>query len=118
MYEIRFDIVEQALVVGHQHDRTLGAAHRIDAVGDGFQRIDVETGVGLVENREARLEDRHLQDLVTFLFAARKPLVDAAIQKTLVHAEHRHGLARNFQEVERVHLFEALVLALCVDGRL
>ena len=45
----------------------------IDTAGDDAQRVDVESGIGFVEDGELRLQQRHLQDFVAFLFAARKP---------------------------------------------
>ena len=43
-----------------------------------LQRVDVEARVGLVEDRERRLEHRHLEDLVALLLAAGEALVDRA----------------------------------------
>jgi hypothetical protein len=47
-------------------------AQAVDAVGNDAQRIDVEAGIGLIEDG-ARLEHQHLQDLVALLLAAGKP---------------------------------------------
>ena len=78
VHVVGHDVVEQPLVVGDDDDRALRAAHGVDAVGDELQRVDVEPGVGLVEDRELRLEQRHLEDLVALLLAAREPFVDGA----------------------------------------
>ena len=76
VHAVRHDVVEQALVVrDHQH-RALGLAQRVHAARHDAQRVDVEARVGLVEDREARLEERHLEDLVALLLAAREALVD------------------------------------------
>ena len=47
-----------------------GPAELVDAVGDDAQRVDVEPGIGLVEDGELGLEHRHLEDLVALLLAA------------------------------------------------
>ena len=83
------EVVEQALVVGDEQDAELGpvVADLADALGDDPQRVDVEAGVGLVEDRELGLEDRHLQDLVALLLAAREALVEVAVGERRVHVE-------------------------------
>ena len=50
-----FDQVQDALVVGDDQDAHVGAGELVDALGDRPQRVDVEAGVGLVEDRELRL---------------------------------------------------------------
>ena len=65
----------------------LRRAQPVDAVGDDLQRVDVETGIGFVEHREPRLEQRHLQNLVALLFAAGKADIDRAAQHVLLDAE-------------------------------
>ncbi|MCH8319679.1 MAG: hypothetical protein IH790_01820 [Acidobacteria bacterium] len=84
----------------------------------GFQGIDVEPGVGLVENRERRLEHRHLEDLVALLFAAGEPLVDRPVHETLVHPQQLHPLTGQGQEVDGVEHRLAAVLAHLVQRRL
>ena len=48
-------LVEQPLVVGDEHDAHLRpvGADLADALGDDAQRVDVEAGVGLVEDRQS-----------------------------------------------------------------
>jgi hypothetical protein len=48
-------------------------AQRVHALGHDAQRVDVEARVGLVEDGQLRLEQRHLEDLVALLLAAEKP---------------------------------------------
>jgi hypothetical protein len=76
-----------------------------------LQRIDVEAGIGLVEQRELRLEHGHLQDLVALLLAAREAFVDAAIEEALVHLHELHLLADQLQELEGVEFGLAVLLA-------
>ena len=48
-------------------------------VGDHLEGVDVEARVGLVEDGQVGLEDRHLEDLVALLLAAREALVEVAL---------------------------------------
>ena len=82
-------MVEQPLVMGDQQHRLVGLAHdAVDARADDPQRIDVEPAIGLVEHREVRLEDAHLDHLGALLLAARKAEVDRPLEHLHVHAEH------------------------------
>src|SRR5690606_8904487 len=54
VHEIRHDVLEEALVMGNDEHRTPGIAQRVDAAGDDAQRVDVEAGIGLVEDGELR----------------------------------------------------------------
>src|SRR5581483_2124803 len=76
--EVGLHQVQDALVVGDDQDAHTGARDGIDAVGDGAERVDVEPRVGLVEDREPRLEHRELEDLHPLLLTAGEPLVEVA----------------------------------------
>ena len=89
--EIGRDVVEDPLVVRDHERAHLRADELLDAVGDDAQRVDVETGVGLVEHGDLRLEHRHLQDLDALLLAAREAVVEVA----------RRELARDLEPVHR-----------------
>src|SRR5262245_5924438 len=67
---VRYDVVEETLVVRHDEHRPIGAAHGVHATGDHLQRVDVEARVGFVENGQGRLQHGHLEDLVPLLFAS------------------------------------------------
>ena len=66
-----------------------------------LQRVDVEAGIGLVEHRELRLQQRHLQDLVALLLAAGEADIDRRASASpdrscsacaaLAHAAHELG---------------------------
>ena len=80
--EVGGDVVQQALVVRDQQDAEVRVEHRVDALGDDPQGVDVEARVGLVEDRHLRLEHRHLEHLEALLLAAREALVDVARSRT------------------------------------
>ena len=68
------------------------AAHRVDAVGNDFQCVNVQSRVGFVHQCEARLEHQHLQDLIAFFLAARKALVEVAVDPALVPIQYGQRL--------------------------
>ena len=78
---VRHDVVEQPLVVRDDEHRPVRAAQGVDAVGDDLQGVDVEAGVGLVEDAQLRLEHGHLEDLVALLLAAGEALVDRPLEQ-------------------------------------
>ena len=85
--------------MGDQQDAEVRVEHRVDALGDDPQRVDVEPGVGLVEDRHLRLEDGHLEHLEALLLAAGEAVVDVARGEALVHPQQRHLLAHLVAEV-------------------
>ena len=85
--------------MGDQEDAELRVEHRVDALGDDPQGVDVEPRVGLVEDRHLGLEDGHLEHLEALLLAAREAVVDVAAGEALVHPQERHLLAHLVAEV-------------------
>ena len=76
---------------------------RLDPAGAGAQRVDVEAGVELVEDGDARLEHRELQRLVALLLAARQVDVERPVEEALVEADARRlGDAARLEPVGRV----------------
>src|SRR6478735_8305279 len=112
VHEVGLDVAQDTRVVRDEQDaevaRVLGA---VDALGDDLQRIDVEAGVGLVEDGHLRLEQLHLEDLVALLLAAGEALVDVALGEDGVHPQVAHG---------RLDVLDprAQLGCLAVDGRL
>jgi len=49
--------------VGDDQHAHVGAGEAVDPLGDGAQRVDVEAGVGLVEDRDLGAQQRQLKDL-------------------------------------------------------
>lgn len=114
--EIGLEIVEHSLVVGDDHCGGLGSAKLVEAFGHDAESIDVEAGVGLVENAEGGLEDGHLEDFVAFPLTTRKAFVDAAIHKVGVEAHKLALLAEELEEVGSAERLLVEILALGVDG--
>ena len=80
--------------MGDGEDAEVGARteHLAHACRDDAQRIDVEARVGLVEDGEVGLEDRHLEDLVALLLTAGESLVEVAVGEGRIHVEPFHPL--------------------------
>ena len=100
MDEIRFHVIEQALIMGDQQHRLVGRAHdAVDAVADRAQRIDVEAAVGFVEDGELRGDDPHLDHFGALLLAARKADIDRTLEHFGIETECRRLGAGKLKEV-------------------
>src|SRR6185295_5732790 len=99
--ELRLDVVQDPLVVRDQEHPEIGAGERVHAFRNDPERVDVEPRVGLIENRDLGLQDRHLEDLGALLLAAREPVVDVAPGEGVVHLENRHLLLHERPEFLR-----------------
>ena len=78
---------------------------------DRLQRVDVEPGVGLVEDGVLRRDDRHLQHLEPLFLAAREAVVDVAAQERRVHVERVELLEHELAEFRRIEIVGAHRLA-------
>jgi hypothetical protein len=117
MHHIGHDMVEQPLIVGDDDHRSLWRAQPVDAIGDDFQRVDIEAGIGLVQHAEPRLQQRHLQDLIALLFAAGEPDIDRAAQHVRVDLKLAGHLANLLDEFGRGQFLLSAFLALRVERR-
>jgi hypothetical protein len=120
MHHVRREVPQDPLVVGDQEHTHLRPfpAHLVDTLRDDLQGVDVEAGVGLVEDRHVGLQQRQLQHLGALLLAAGEAVVQIAVHEPGVdgqslhpvherqaHLQHRHvealpGRHRLTQEVE------------------
>ena len=110
------DVVEHLLIVGNHYGAGVGLAELIESLGHDAEGVDVETGVGLVQDGELRLEHGHLEYLIALALSAAEALVDTAAGELAVHAHHLALLAHELEKLGRVHLRQALILALGIDG--
>lgn len=92
-------------------------AEQAHALADGADRVDVETGVGLIEDRELGLEHEHLQNFGLFLLAAGEAHVQVALGIALVHVQKGHGLFELFLEVPQAQAVAGLLLERAADER-
>ena len=72
--------LEDGRVMGDDEERfALFLLELLNALGDDADSVDVEAGVGLVEDGEVRVEDEELKDLRLFLFAAGEADVEVTV---------------------------------------
>jgi hypothetical protein len=96
---VGLDQVEDALVVGDDQRAHVGPGERVDARGDGAQRVDVESGIGLVEDRDLGAQQRQLEDLHALLLAAGESVVEVAGGELLRDVGQLHRLDDGLAEV-------------------
>src|SRR6185312_7022299 len=93
VHEVGLDVAQDARVVGDEQHAEIGVRLRaVHALRHDLESIDVEAGVGLVEDREARLQHLELQDLVALLLTTGESLVHAAVCEGRVHPQVLHRL--------------------------
>src|SRR5438034_9744880 len=107
---------EDPVVVRHEDRGIVGAAQLLHRLRHGFHRVDIEAGVGLVEDRKLGLEHRQLEDFVALLLAAREAVVDGAIQVAVVPADQLEFFLERVHEFHGAELFLTAVLADRVHG--
>ena len=73
-------------------------------MGHGLQRVDVEAGVRLVEEREGGLEHVHLQHLEPLLLAAGEALVHGPRDELIVHLKELGLLLQELSELRDRHV--------------
>src|SRR5690606_11277942 len=110
------DIVEEPLIVRDHHHRAIRGAQLVDAVRDEPERVDVEPAVGFVEDRELRLQHRHLEDLVALLLAAREPDIDRPLEELVADLEELQLLPDELEELAGVELRLAAAAPDRVEG--
>ena len=118
MHDVRFDHVEQTLIVGNDDGRCLGRVHLVHAISHDAHGIDIQTRVGLVKDRELWLEHVHLEDLVAFLLAAAETLVHRASCELAVKLHHLALLVHELHKLGSLKLRQSLILTLLVHGSL
>jgi len=77
--------------VGDDKEAAVLAAHGVHAAGDDLESVDIETGIGFVENGVFWLQHHELEDLVALLFAAGEAFIDTAAGEAAVHLELVHA---------------------------
>ena len=101
--------------MGDDQDTHVGAGELVDAVGDGPQRVDVEAGVGLVEDRDLGSQQRQLQQLHPLLLAAREAVVQVAAREVFRDVGELHRFLGDLRELFDLDLGLAAGLALGVE---
>ena len=104
--------------MGDDNRRIVRPVQLGDARTDDAQRIDVQTAVRFIENRQLRFEHRHLEDLVLLLLAARETFVHRTGNQFGVQFHDGALLPHQLQKLGRRKRFLTPELALFVHGHL
>src|SRR5207302_878738 len=68
-------ILAEPPIVRNHNDGAIWTAHRIDSVRHDPERVNVEAGIGFIQDRQLRFQHGHLQNLVALLFPAGEALI-------------------------------------------
>ena len=104
--------------MGDDNERTLTIAQRVNAVSDNLQGVNIQTGVGLIQNAQRGFQNRHLQDVVAFFFTPRETNVNRAGEQILRHFQQFDLLFHQILEIEAVQRLQAAILAHRIQRRL
>ena len=118
MDDLRLDHVEQTLIVGNDDNRLLRCEEFVDTFCHDAHGIDIETGVSLIEDRELRVEHRHLENLVALFLTAREAFVDTAARELRIELHQFTLLLHQLHKVGCLQRLLPLILTLGVDGSL
>ena len=100
--------------MGHHHHRVVLGGELVHTVGHNSECVDVKAGIGLVKKSQAGFEQCHLKYFVALFFSARKPFIDAAVQKIGVHFQQLHLVAHEVVKLQRVEFFLATLFLMRV----
>ena len=70
MNKVWNDVIQETLIVRNNDDCILGTLKLVDSSRHYAQGINIQTGIRFIQDCEPRLKDGHLQNLISFLFAA------------------------------------------------
>src|ERR1019366_7919543 len=104
VHHVGGDVLQDPRVVGDDQAAEVRSAQAVDAPADDLERVHVETGVGLVEDGKARLQHRHLENLVALLLTAGESLVEIAVGEARVELEQLALFLEELHERARAHL--------------
>ena len=116
MDSIRFQIVQQTLIVGDHHCTGLRRLQLIETVSNNTQSVHIKTGIRFVENGKSRFQHSHLKDFITLLFTTTETFIHAAIGKFVIQFYDSTLLAHQLQEFAGRECRQMAILALFVDS--
>ena len=104
--------------MGNHHGGVVRAAQPVHAVGHNAQGINVQAGVGFVQQGQRGFQQGHLQHFVALLFAAGKAFVHGTAHQFRVDFHFGDFAPQQAVELPRAHFLLAPVDAAGVHGRL
>src|SRR5829696_9232670 len=91
MHVVRPDIAQNPGVVGDQQESSIPLGSKAVHTGSNdAQGVDVESGVGFIQDRESRVQQLELDNLMPLLLPAREALVEAPVGEVRVHLNPLH----------------------------
>src|SRR5690606_24317807 len=118
VHAVRNDMLEQTLIVRNDDHGAIWRTQRVHAFRNDLQRIDVETGIGFVEDAKAWLQKLHLQNFSALLFTAREANVERTLEHVHVDVEAASGVLHALDEFRNLQFRLATRLALAVHRNL
>ncbi|SPU67198.1 Uncharacterised protein [Brucella neotomae] len=109
---------KQALIVRDDDHGAIRRTQCVDTFRNDLQRIDIEAGVGFVENAKAWLQKLHLKNFSALLFTAREANVKRALQHIHIDVEAAGGVLHPLDEFGDLQFRLAARLALAVHRNL
>ena len=76
---VRYDVIEQSLVVCNHNNRSARVPQLIHTLGDDFEGIDIQTRISFVQDSKFWFQHGHLEYLVAFFFTPGKSFVNRAV---------------------------------------
>ena len=116
MHNIRFDIIEQTLVVGDDNRTGFGSLQFIYPFGHNTERIDIQSGIRFIENAQTRFQHCHLKNLVPFLLSTGETFVHRTVSELIVQFNNRTFLTHQFQEFTGGQCRQTFIFALFIHS--
>ena len=99
MHNIRLDIIEQTLIVGNNDCTCFRSFQLVHSFRNNTERINIQTGVCLVENAQTRFQHSHLKNLVPFLLTTGKAFIHRTVSQFIIQLHHRTSLTHQLQKL-------------------
>ena len=111
MNHIRLDVIQQTLIVRDYDSGILRSPQLVHAMRHDTQGIDIQTTIRLIQDRQFRLQHRHLEDLVPFFLST------ATAGQFIIQLDDRTFLTHQFQEVRSRNRFQTVIFTVLVQRR-
>ena len=102
---VDIQVLQNARVVrDDEHGAVAALAIRVHAVADGGQGVDVQAGVGFVQDGKLGLQQQELEHLDLLFLAARETYAQLAVEVGGIHVELGRELLHATAEFLALHL--------------
>jgi hypothetical protein len=85
-------------------------------IGDDAQGVDIETRIGLIENREVGSSTAICRISLRFFSPPENPSLTERFNERVIHVDRLHLVFEQAQKIHGVDGIEAAVLANCVQA--